>query len=241
MRFGIFGDIHSNQEALEAVLDDMQAQRVTHTVCIGDIVGYNANPAECLELVRSLGCPVVKGNHDEEASEDRPIDHFNPLAFESMTYSRKQLSEDQKKYLRSLLMQKTIHDFTVVHSSLDGPARWIYVFALTEAQNSFVYQRTQVCFYGHTHVPTAYILEDGGVQECFYKRLVIQENKQYYINVGSVGQPRDGDWRAAYAIYDTEENTVDLRRVPYDINLAQQKIIEAGLPERLAERLANAV
>jgi len=79
------------------------------------------------------------------------------------------------------------------------------------------------------------------VQECFYKRLVIQDNKQYYINVGSVGQPRDGDWRAAYAIYDTDENTVDLRRVPYDINLAQQKIIEVGLPERLAERLANAV
>ena len=91
MKFGIFGDIHSNLEALEAVLEDMQTQKVTHAVCLGDIVGYNANPSECLEIVRALGCPVIKGNHDEEASEDRDIEHFNPLAKASMNYSRLQL------------------------------------------------------------------------------------------------------------------------------------------------------
>ena len=112
MRFGIFGDIHSNQEALEAVLEDMQKEKVTHAVCLGDIVGYNANPSECLELVRALACPIVKGNHDEEASEDRDIEHFNPLAYQSMMYSRSQLSDEQKKFLRSLPFQKTVGDFT---------------------------------------------------------------------------------------------------------------------------------
>ncbi|MEO0454029.1 MAG: metallophosphoesterase family protein [Verrucomicrobiota bacterium] len=241
MRFGIFGDIHSNLEGLEAVLEDMQKQHVTSAVCMGDIVGYNANPSECLETVRSLGCPVVKGNHDEEASEDRSIEHFNPLAYKSMQYSRNALSEEQKRYLRTLQMQRNVSDFTVVHSSLDGPARWTYVFSLEEAENSFIYQRSQVCFFGHTHVPNAYIEDASGIQECYYKKIVVESGKRYYVNVGSVGQPRDGDWRSAYVIYDSKIRTIELRRIPYDIKRAQEKILEVGLPERLAERLANAV
>ncbi len=241
MRYGIFADIHSNQEALEAVLEDMQNHKVTHTVCLGDIVGYNANPVECLNLVRALGCPIVKGNHDEEASEDRPIEHFSELAYVSMRHSREALSEEDKKFLRSLPMQRNVADFSIVHSSLDGPARWIYVFTSREAEASFVYQRTQMCFFGHTHVPNAFILDGQDVQECFYRRLVLKPGSRYYINTGSVGQPRDGDWRASYAIYEPDSGTVEMRRVPYDLSKAQQKILRAGLPERLAERLANAV
>lgn len=240
MRYGIFADIHSNQEALEAVLEDMQAQRVSHMVCLGDIVGYNANPAECLELVRALECPVVKGNHDEEASEDRDIEHFSELAYVSMKHTRESLSDEQKRYLRSLPMQRAVSDFTIVHSSLDGPARWIYVFSAQEAEQSFIYQRTQLCFFGHTHVPNAFILDDS-VQECFYRKLTLQPGKKYYVNCGSVGQPRDGDWRASYAIYDPAQSQIELRRVPYNLAKAQEKIIHAGLPDRLAERLANAV
>jgi predicted phosphodiesterase len=240
MRYGIFGDIHSNQEALEAVLEDMQAQKVSNLVCLGDIVGYNANPSECLELVRALGCPVVKGNHDEEASEERPIEHFSELAYVSMKHTRDSLNEEQCRYLRGLPMQRNVGDFSIVHSSLDGPARWVYVFSAQEAEQSFVYQRSPLCFFGHTHVPNAFIL-DGSVHECFYRRLVIQPDKKYYVNCGSVGQPRDGDWRASYAIYDRAQSVVELRRVPYDLARAQEKILKAGLPERLAERLANAV
>lgn len=240
MRYGIFADIHSNQEALEAVLDDMQAQRVSHLVCLGDIVGYNANPAECLELVRALGCPVVKGNHDEEASEERDIEHFSELAYVSMKHTRDSLSDEQKRYLRTLPMQRSVGEFTIVHSSLDGPARWVYVFSSQEAEQSFVYQRTSLCFFGHTHLPNAFIL-DGSVHECFYRKLILQPGKKYYVNCGSVGQPRDGDWRASYAIYDPEQAQIELRRVPYDLARAQEKILKAGLPERLAERLANAV
>jgi len=240
VKFGIFGDIHSNQEGLEAVLEDMQNQKVTHAVCLGDIVGYNANPSECLELVRLLGCPIVKGNHDEEASEDRDIQHFNPLAYQSMSYSREHLSDEQKKYLRSLPMQKNIGDFTVVHSTLDGPARWHYVFTAEDAEKSFTYQRSQVCFFGHTHVPHLFV-HDTRVHEFFYKRVVLQPDKRYFVNVGSVGQPRDGDWRSAYVIYDPEEKVIELRRIPYDLAKAQEKILNVGLPDRLAERLANAV
>jgi predicted phosphodiesterase len=240
MRYGIFGDIHSNLEALEAVLEDMQVQRVSNLICLGDIVGYNANPAECLELVRALGCPVVKGNHDEEASEARDIEHFSELAYVSMKHTRDSLSEEQKRYLRTLPMQRNVGDFSIVHSSLDGPARWVYVFSSQEAEQSFVFQRSQLCFFGHTHVPNAFIL-DGAVHECFYRKLILQKGKKYYVNCGSVGQPRDGDWRAAYAIYDSAQLMIELRRVPYDLARAQEKILKAGLPERLAERLANAV
>jgi predicted phosphodiesterase len=240
MRYGIFGDIHSNLEGLEAVLADMEQQKITQTVCLGDIVGYNANPSECLELVRTLGCPVVKGNHDEEASEERDIAHFNDMASSSMEYSRNQLSEEQKQFLRSLPMQRAIGNFTVVHATLDGPPTWTYVFNLPEAEQSFVYQRTSVCFHGHTHVPKVFV-KDSKVHEFLYRKIELKPGKSYFVNVGSVGQPRDGDWRSAYAIYDTDTQTIELRRVPYDIARAQQKIIDAGLPERLAERLANAV
>ena len=106
MRFGIFGDIHSNLEALEAVLEDMQAQAVTHTVCIGDIVGYNANPRECLEIVRALGCPIVKGNHDEEASEGREVEHFNDMALSAIRFTRAQLTKEQREFLRALPLQR---------------------------------------------------------------------------------------------------------------------------------------
>ena len=162
MRFGIFGDIHSNLEALEAVLEDMQAQAVTHTVCIGDIVGYNANPRECLEIVRALGCPIVKGNHDEEASEIRDIEHFNDLALASIKYSREQLTKEQKEFLRALPLMRPVNNFTVVHATLDQPNRWGYVFSCLEAESSFQYQKTSVCFFGHTHVPHVFIRDDVG-------------------------------------------------------------------------------
>lgn len=241
MKFGIFGDIHSNLEALEAVLEDMQNQGVTQAVCLGDIVGYNANPGECLELVRGIGCPVIKGNHDEDASEDWPLQDVNELAYLSMQYSRSQLTAEQKKFLRGLPMYKQIADFSVVHSTLDNPLHWHYVFTAEDAGRSFVYQKTQVCFHGHTHVPHLYVRDGQTVHEFSFKRVVLQEGRQYFVNVGSVGQPRDGDWRSSYAIYDPAKRAVELRRVPYDLAKAQSKILEAGLPNRLAERLANAV
>jgi predicted phosphodiesterase len=237
MRLAIFGDIHANLEALNAMLADAQAQGVTDYVCLGDIVGYAANPHECVEIVRGLGCPVVKGNHDEQASITEDLAGFNPLAEEAINWTRKQLSAEDKDWLRNLKMVRQVRDFTIVHATLDTPTKWGYVFNQLDAEASFTYQHTQLCFYGHTHAPRAYV-RDGSVRSQALDKLVLEPGKKYFVNVGSVGQPRDGDWHAAYCIYTPAEQRVDLRRIEYDIWSAQDKIVAAGLPQRLADRLA---
>ncbi len=237
MKFGIFGDIHGNLEALEAVLNDMQEQGITHPVCIGDVVGYGANPRECLKSVRDLDCPLVKGNHDEEASADKNLKDFNPAAADALLWTRQQLTGEEKQFLGEIRYSRPVADFTIVHASLDSPEKWGYVFNKLEAAASFTYQVSHVCFFGHTHVPHVFI-RDGELHGGFYLRLKLQPKRKYFINVGSVGQPRDGDWRASYAIYNTSDETVTLRRVEYDLVTAQKKIVAAGLPRKLAERLA---
>lgn len=237
MRFAIFGDIHANLEALEAVLADAEAHEVTNYVCLGDVVGYNANPHECVQIVRALECPVVKGNHDEQASLTNDLAGFNPLAEEAINWTREQLTEDDKNWLRDLKLVRQVRDFTIVHATLDTPQKWGYVFNQLDAAASFNYQHTQICFYGHTHAPRAYI-RDTAVRTTHLDKLHIEPGKKYFINAGSVGQPRDGDWHAAYCIYDPKAQYVQLRRIEYDIWKAQDKIVDAGLPQRLADRLA---
>ena len=237
MRFALFGDIHANLEALEAVLDDAANQGCTDYVCMGDLVGYNADPAACLEIVRTQNWPVVKGNHDEDASEDHPLEKMNPVAAEALEWTRKQLSDEQRAWLRHIRMVRQVENFTVVHSTLDQPQSWTYVTNKFEAMSNFSYQFTNLCFHGHTHVPRIFIREDR-VTEIEETSVIINPKFKYFINTGSVGQPRDGDWRACYAIYDVPTSTVSFRRVEYDLLTTQQKIRAAGLPEILAERLA---
>ncbi|MFZ4683341.1 MAG: metallophosphoesterase family protein [Terrimicrobiaceae bacterium] len=237
MRFAIFGDIHANLHALDAVMADAKEQACTHYVCMGDVVGYNAFPKQCIDVVRQLECPVVKGNHDEQASMLGDQEGFNPLAEEAMTWTREQLTSEDKEWLRSLRLQRQVRDFTIVHATLDTPHKWGYVFNQLDAAASFSYQHTSVCFIGHTHSPKAYV-RDGSVRTIPLDVLVLQSGKRYLINVGSVGQPRDGDWRSAYCIYDTTTGELQLRRIEYDLPAAQAAIIEAGLPRKLAERLA---
>jgi diadenosine tetraphosphatase ApaH/serine/threonine PP2A family protein phosphatase len=237
MRFAIFGDIHANLHALEAVMDDAKTQLCTHFVCMGDIVGYNANPRECIEIIRNLDCPIVKGNHDEQAAMIVEREGFNPLAEEAINWTRGQLTTAEKAWLASLRLQRQVRDFTIVHATLDTPHKWGYVFNQFDAAASFSYQHTALCFIGHTHVPKAYV-RDVSVRTIPLDLIAVQPGKKYLINVGSVGQPRDGDWRPAYCIYDTAADEIELRRVPYDIDGAQKNILDAGLPPRLAERLA---
>jgi predicted phosphodiesterase len=238
MRIALFGDIHANLEALEVALADAEEQGCTDYVCMGDVVGYNADPAACLERVRAMNCPVVKGNHDEDASGTHSLDSMNPVAAAALEWTRQQLSDDQRLWLRRLRMVRQVEDFTVVHSTLDQPANWNYVTNRFDAMSNFSYQFTQVCFHGHTHVPRVYVKTDK-VQEIPADSVVIEEGSKYFINVGSVGQPRDGDWRGCYAIYDIDHKMVVFRRVEYDIETTQKKILDAGLPAMLAERLAD--
>src|SRR6188474_29848 len=236
MRFAIISDVHANLEALEAVTADARQRRCTHFVCLGDVVGYNANPAECIELVRELDCPVVKGNHDEQATFPASSERFNELAERAIEWTRERLNEPDREWLRGLPLQRRVHDFTIVHATLDTPGQWGYVFNNLDAVASFTYQRTTVCFFGHTHVPMIFV-RDAGVTRVVTEHLTIESGKKYFINVGSVGQPRDGDPRAAYCIFHIDQNVVEQRRVTYDLPATQRKIIEAGLPRLLAERL----
>ncbi len=237
MKYAILGDIHSNWEALSAVLADAQEQGVTQYACVGDIVGYNADPTLCLNKVMDLKCATVRGNHDHYCSHDENLNGFHPLAADAVDWTRKQLTEEQRQFLRKLRLVNKIESFTIVHSTLDMPEMWGYVFDKLEAEANFNYQTSPVCFFGHTHVPLAFEKGDG-VRGGLYTKLKIAMGRKYFINVGSVGQPRDGDPRAAYAIYDLFSNQVELRRVVYDFHITQQKILAAGLPGRVAARLA---
>jgi len=238
MRYGIIADIHANLEGLQVVLEDIKQQKCTHVVCLGDVVGYGANPKECLDIIRGMNIPVVKGNHDEYIGSSEDPEGFNDAAAEAVSWSRNQLTEDDRKWLRDLKYFRLVANFSIVHATLDAPQRWGYVFEKLEAAASFTYQNTQVCFFGHTHVPVAFI-RDTGVRGGTYSKFRVEAGTKYFVNVGSVGQPRDGDPRAAYVVYDLPQQTIELRRLEYDIPTAQRKIRAAGLPERLAERLAT--
>lgn len=244
MKIAVLGDIHSNLEALNAVLDEAKRQGCEKYVCIGDIVGYNANPRECLEIVRSLDLlAVVMGNHDSYTSNTRELIGFNLQAAQAVEWTRQQLTDEELSWLSNLPMKRDIFltsppaRFSVVHSTMDNPNMWGYIFDRFTAAASMQYQWTPLCFFGHTHTPLAFDKTDtviGGL----YESLRLLPNHKYLINVGSVGQPRDRDPRAAFVTYDVEMGLVTLHRVEYDIATSQQKIIDAGLPSRLAERLA---
>ena len=237
MRFGIIADIHANLEGLQVVLEDIKKQGCTHVACLGDVVGYGANPKECLDIIRGMNIPVVKGNHDEYIGSTEDPEGFNDAAAEAVTWSRNQLTHDDRKWLRELKYKRFVANFTIVHSTLDVPERWGYVFEKLEAAASFTYQHTQLCFFGHTHVPVAFI-RDTGVRGGTYSKFRVEAGKKYFVNVGSVGQPRDGNPKAAYVVYDIPQQQIELRRLDYPIAEAQRKIRAAGLPDRLADRLA---
>jgi predicted phosphodiesterase len=237
MKYAIIADIHANLEALEVVLQDAKEQNCTHYACLGDVVGYNANPKECLDIIRDMGMPCVKGNHDEYCSIESNLEGFNPHAAEAIHWTRAQLTEEDREWLRNLKYIRLVASFSIVHATLDGPQRWGYVFDRLAAAASFTYQNTSVCFFGHTHVPVAFI-RDSVVRGGTYSKFKIEPGRKYFINVGSVGQSRDGVAKATYVIYNVDEGSVELRRLDYEISKTQAKIRAAGLPERLAERLS---
>lgn len=236
MKYAVMGDIHGNWEALCAVLKDAEEQGATHYACVGDIVGYNASPGECLDRVHQINCAVVLGNHDHYCVHDESLWDFHPLAANVVDWTRRHLTDAQKNFLRSCRMVKIVDGFTIVHSTLDMPGRWGYVFEEIDASANFNYQSTSVCFHGHTHIPAVFE-KHNHVRRHQPETVKIALGTKYFINVGSVGQPRDGDPRAAYVVYDVTKKEVGFRRVTYDLAGAQKRIIDAGLPAMLARRL----
>jgi diadenosine tetraphosphatase ApaH/serine/threonine PP2A family protein phosphatase len=236
----VFGDIHSNLEALEAVLADMDALGIQRRVCLGDIVGYAANPAKCLKLVRSLGCPVLKGNHDALAANDAAMDNMRDVAEIGIKFARQKLTVGEREYLGGLPFTTVDGDCEFVHASLHRPEEWTYLVRGAALQEHFKAQTHRICFAGHTHVPCAWHLSPRGELRSLEKqgRVELPIDGKILINVGSVGQPRDLCCDACYAIYDASSNTVEFRRVAYDVSRTRRKIMRAKLPAFTAQRLS---
>ncbi|MBR6802375.1 MAG: metallophosphoesterase family protein [Kiritimatiellae bacterium] len=243
-RYAIISDIHANIEALDAVIADARAVGVDDFVCLGDVVGYNAAPRECIQRIRELGCKVVKGNHDHYCSHPSVnLDDFQPNAASVIEWTRRTITSEDTQWLHNLPLTATIMGFTIVHSTLDSPEHYRYAFDRRDAEDSFNFQRTRVCFHGHTHVPCIFRRTTAGATHGISKvgpADGLLEQGNYFINVGSVGQPRDGLPKACYLIFTTEglaKLSIEFRRVDYDIDAAVARIKQAGLPDRLTTRL----
>ncbi|MFO7534983.1 MAG: metallophosphoesterase family protein [Kiritimatiellia bacterium] len=237
-KYAILGDIHGNIEALEAVLESAASLGVTAYACVGDIVGYNACPGACVDRVIQLKCACVQGNHDYYCAHDDTLKDFHPMAASVVEWTRHVLTEEQKDYLRKLRQKRLVDGFTMVHSTLDVPEKWGYVFDELQAEAHFAYQTSAVCFHGHTHVPVVFQKTSERTMRLPPERISPSFGQKLFINVGSVGQPRDGDPRACFATYELETKTVEFHRVVYDVAATQQRILENGLPEWLSRRLA---
>lgn len=237
MKIGLFGDIHANLEALETVLSEMEKEGVELHLCLGDIVGYGANPRECLKRSRDLALMTVAGNHDYAIAGKLNIDFFNAYAKEAVLWTRDQLSKEEIQYLRELdLVHKHEDVLTIVHGTLNFPEMFDYIQTSYDAHLSLELLETPVCFLGHSHVPVAFF-QGPTVSFTMDYDIDIDPNGKTLVNIGSVGQPRDENPKAAFAIYDTDKQKVEIRRVDYDIEKAARKIVDAGLPEILGERL----
>lgn len=237
MRYAIISDIHSNLEALEAVLADIRRVGVDEILCLGDIVGYGANPNECIALVRDCSRATVAGNHDYAAVGLTSTDTFNPYARAATEWTQRVLGQVEGEWLRSLPLTAVVEDMRLAHATPLEPAEWRYILHAADATDELLGIDERACFVGHSHLPAVFERTDGTTRLRGFGRLQLDGPGRYLVNVGSVGQPRDGNNNAGYAVVDSGAASAELRRVPYDISTAQAKILRAGLPRVLADRL----
>jgi len=239
VRIGVVSDIHSNLAALETVLAAMPP--VDEVWCLGDIVGYGPQPNECVSTLRGLKHLAVAGNHDWAATGRMGVEEFNPYAAAAALWTRDQLAPDTRDYLVGLPLKLTSGEFTLAHGSPRDPL-WEYLLGASSAGANFAHFEGPFCLVGHTHVPSVFTrVEDRGV---LARRIIGDEDvsldqpgSRHILNPGSVGQPRDGDPRAAWLLLDVQRWTGEWRRGEYAIDEAAQAIVEAGLPRSLGDRL----
>jgi len=240
MRYAFISDIHANLEALEAVFDDIDTQEIDEVICLGDIVGYGANPNECVDLVVKR-CPIILlGNHDAAAIEQLSTQHFNIHAKIAIEWTSKTLRNDIKDTLSELLLKSSIDQMTLVHATPYEPNMWYYITSLEEAAFNFQFFDTPLCLVGHTHIPIIIVL-DANKELYVHQDISIRANEnegaRLLINVGSVGQPRDRNPKSCYGIYDSVTTEFSYRRVAYNIDKTQQKMKKIKMPEFLITRL----
>jgi len=241
MRCAIIADIHANLAAFTAVLDDIERRGGVEEVwCLGDVVGYGPDPHQCIELLCQYKNVCVAGNHDWAAIGKMDTSDFNPDAAAACHWTATQLTPEDIKYLDSLPLVVQRGDFTLVHGSPRDPI-WEYLLSTSSAKQNFAYFQSQFCLVGHSHVPLVFECSETGaclVSEFPADTILKLAKNRLIINPGGVGQPRDGDPRASYAIYDSEARSVTLYRIPYDIGATQARMVEHRLPMRLVVRLS---
>jgi diadenosine tetraphosphatase ApaH/serine/threonine PP2A family protein phosphatase len=236
----IVADVHANLEALEAVIRDAEDGGAIDSVwCLGDVVGYGADPGACIDLLRSFPLLAVAGNHDLAAAGLLATDDFNAMASVAAHWTADRLTDEQRAWLAGLPSAATEGDFSLVHGSFVDPV-WAYLVSEVEARDHFALQTTPYCLVGHSHHPLLFARVRAGVKGLRLEQgdVVLLEGSTFVANPGSCGQPRDGDPRAAYALLESDRRELGFRRVDYDIRRTQAKILAAGLPAFLAERLA---
>ncbi|MHC4831135.1 MAG: metallophosphoesterase family protein [Planctomycetota bacterium] len=236
MKTAIISDIHGNYDALQAVLSDIDDQAVDRIVCLGDVVGYGAEPRECVQALLDRDVLTVAGNHDYAAIGKTNINYFNAYAKEATLWTRKICTDKEKDFLLSLSLVEHLDDFTMVHGTLYAPELFDYILTTYDAYLSLQLLEKPVCFLGHSHVPINFVW-DSMISFNYDQEIQLKENTKVLVNVGSVGQPRDDNPNACYAMFDQDNKHIQIRRVEYDIELAAKKIADAGLPAALGERL----
>lgn len=248
MRILVFSDIHSNLEALEACLNSLPSFEAV--VNLGDVVGYGASPNEVAGKVREMGGSVVRGNHDRVVAGLDNLETFNPIAALAALWNRDQLAGDHLEWLRALprgpMMLAQCPGVQFVHGAPEDEDR--YVVTVEDSVETLAAAKATVTFFGHTHIQGIFYLRSGLIENLYPEystignketwEFPVETGARYMINPGSIGQPRDGDWRAAFALFDSERGVVTFYRVPYDLRRAQERIFAANLPPRLATRLA---
>jgi len=244
MRFAILGDIHSNLEALNAVLEDLEKLKIDKIFCVGDVVGYGADPAECVKTAEERFELTVAGNHDMAVIDKLNLGWFKDSAAKAIVWTKDALSMAEKEYLNELPLIDVYQDIVFAHGSLYHPEEFYYLTNKTQIMKNFDFQEDKkICFTGHSHKPFVALFDDviGDAFICANQEVHVEKHKRYLVDAGSVGQPRDGDPRASYVFYDEDEGLIEIKRVDYDIAQASANILSAGLPSEFAERLHNGV
>jgi diadenosine tetraphosphatase ApaH/serine/threonine PP2A family protein phosphatase len=239
MKYALFSDMHGNLEAYKAVADELEGEKGIRYFCIGDIVGYGADPKPCIRLTRKLDPVIVCGNHDWASVGLTSVEYFNEHAKKAVLWTASELGKRDADYLRSLDLIYKDRDMTLVHGTLMNPELFNYVFDLQTARRMMELMTTRVGFIGHSHVPGIFIMNGDSVEYTEAAKVNMRDDRRYLVNVGSVGQPRDGDPRASFCVWDRDAGTVEIKRAVYDVGKAQMKIREAGLPDFLARRLGE--
>ena len=240
MRYAVFSDIHGNLEALDSVLEKMAEEKPDRYICVGDLVGYGADPNECIRKVRDIkDCVIVGGNHDYAAAGTLNNGFFNDFAKTAITWTAEQLNNEEKEFLNKLKLVTTLGNISIAHSNPYLPELFEYIQTSYDLQLGFNMMETNLCFIGHSHVPIFFSLQRGSISFNTEPTLKVNNSGKFLVNVGSVGQPRDDNPHACYAIYDDTEKAISIKRVVYDVDKAISKIRKAGLPEILAERLKH--